>query len=118
MVLRAKRGYFRAEMCLKSKRMLTERHNRNKILTSVILRFSVLQKTLYTIHVKSFLPATNHAGTSYIMRLTPTQARTNRKRDKDGIAHQETTVCGVPQMSLPAGRWKMRRPNSEAMTMA
>lgn len=89
-----------------------------KILTSVILQFSISQKTLYTIHVKSFLPAFNHADTSYIMRLTPAQARTSRKRDKGGIAHQETTGCGVPQMSLPAGRWKMRRPNSEAMTMA
>ena len=89
-----------------------------KILTSVILQFSISQKTLYTIYVKSFLPATNHADTSYIMRLTPAQARTSRKRDKGGIAHQETTGCGVPQMSLPAGRWKMRRPNSEAMTMA
>lgn len=98
--------------------MLTERHNRNKILTSVILRFSISQKTLYTIYVKSFLPATNHADTSYIMRPTPAQARTSRKRDNGGRTNQETTVCGVPQMSIPAGRWKMRRPNSEAMTMA
>lgn len=89
-----------------------------KILTSVILQFSISQKTLYTIHVKSFLPATNHAGTSYIMRPTPAQARTSRKRDNGSRTNQETTVCGVPQMSLPAGRWKMRRPNSEAMTMA
>jgi len=30
MVLRAKRGVFRGETCLKSKRMLTERHNKSK----------------------------------------------------------------------------------------
>lgn len=89
-----------------------------KILTSVILQFSISQKTLYTIHVKSFLPAFNHADTSYIMRPTPAQARTSRKRDNGSRTNQETTICGVPQMSIPAGRWKMRRPNSEAMTMA
>lgn len=98
--------------------MLTEWNTESKILTSVILRFSISQKTLYTIHVKSFLPAFNHADTSYIMRLTPAQARTSRKRDKGGRTNQETTVCGVPKMSLPAGRWKIRKPNSEAITMA